>query len=275
MADQITYVFNDVLPYVTDTGFVMDWSGKYNIWAGFDFDDMATIATAIGAVPYTSANSPKFVNDLDQKRFNGRKAIFKFTDAQGINGRIELILPNPDTQVTIAAAAMAAIEALGVEVNRVDIVGEVWLDIYDLLAPPTKTLVSTPKFNARKRYNNRISYQSNLGLTYTEKVSIQSDVNGLIPSGLASSVIALQTVVGSPLSNETGRPKPRHFVVTTQYTDEDGNPKFQKTKVNCTSTDRETLSDGGELLAGLPSSNKLNYYGECVEKVETLFPVAP
>ena len=271
MADKIIYVFYEQSPYICDNGFTCDWSGTFNIWFGFSFTQMATIANAAGAVAFTSDNSPKHVNDLIQKKFDARYARFKFNDQNGINGQMDVILRDPDTVVARANAIALAIEALGMRVNRVDLMGEVWRDIYDFLAPPVKDITPGARYNARKRYNNRIRYESDLGPTWTEKVSMQGAANYARPAGLEGGIDSSQAYTNRTYSNETGRPSPRHFVIETKYTDTNGADRSQKTKVNVSFTSSDQILEAGELFAANVATNRMTYYGERCDKIETLF----
>lgn len=274
MADQIVYVFNDnSLPYVCDNGIAVDWVGRVNIWAGLTATEMATIVAPTGADVFTLDDSPKFVKDLDESIFDPRKIKVSFTDPQGINGKIEIILPNNTDSLANAEEISGAIEALGATVNRVDLIGEKWRDIYDLVAPPTKAIATGARFNARRRYNRRLSYISSSiggGIAYTERVSMQSDSNGAIPTGLATPLATAQTLTNKSYSNETGRPDPRHYVVTTMFSDGTLDRK-QQTKVKVSSNAPAAIFDVGTLLGALPSSNRLSYKGEDIEKLERFF----
>lgn len=272
MADQLIYVFNDnSLPYVADNGIAIDWVGRINIWAGQTAASMAAIVAPTGATPFTLDDSPKFVKDLDESIFDPRKIKVSFTDNLGQNGKIEIILPNNTDSLADASAIADAIETLGATVNRVDLIGEKWRDIYDIYAPPVKDITVTARYNARRRYNRRLNYTSStLGIAYTEKVSMQSDQNGVIPTGLATPLGTAQVLTNKAYSNETGRPKPRHYVVTQMYNDGTLDRK-QQTKINVSSSVPTTIFDAGELLAALPASNRLSYKGEDIDKLERFF----
>ncbi|MCT7948290.1 hypothetical protein NG798_00590 [Ancylothrix sp. C2] len=275
MADQVVYVFEGTSTYITDIGLSIDWVGRYNVWPGLSHAQMAPIASAAGATPYTPELAPKLVKDVLEKIFDPRRLKFTMRDPAGNRATIEIIVRDRLNIIPTAEAVRGAIQAIGsYRVNRIDLVGERWRDIYDWLVLPTDkvTTMDAPRLNQRRRFSGRMEYDSDDGREKIDKFSMQTSVTPpAAPPHYTDAVAVGIDNTSSPRTNDNSPSEPRHYVVKSLWTDAlDGAVRSQQSKMPVCENDEDFIISVGELLAAVPSVNSLLYQGENMKFIEKL-----
>lgn len=277
MGDSVIYTFENTTPYVTDMGLEIDWQARYNIWPGFTYAAMSAIATAVGATPFTSEAAPKFVSDITQKIFDPRKLRFHMSDPSGYKATIDVVVRDRTLLATQAVAVRTAISGIGAySVKKIDVIGEVWRDIYDWVVVPLDKVatVDAPRLNQRRRHSGRMDYDSDSGVEKIEKFSMQTDSTiQAPPSVYLDAISAAIENVNSPRSNDTSPSEPRYYKVKSLWTDPVGGAiRPQQTKIPVCDDDEDTILAVGELLSAITSVNSLSYHGECIAHFEKMIP---
>ncbi|MEG4328076.1 hypothetical protein [Microcoleus sp. herbarium5] len=198
----------------------------------------------------------------------------KFTFAN--KGSISIPAPNRERLITLATDVRGILETtLGINVVCVSLIGEEWKRLDQDLRPTG--VVPTPGDDIRPTagtknpvYTAAISYESDSGRTFVEKIRMNTNV---VNSPFSRYATAIGQAIGTPLPRGCGSAtnvKPRHYEVAF-LTNSASNP-VRKLIIPVADDDAADIQAVGVALATNPQTLCLKYYGESDSRFSRILP---
>ncbi|MEG4371642.1 hypothetical protein QUB29_19490 [Microcoleus sp. B4b_D2] len=222
----------------------------------------ATVADILATLAVQETTLGEKVACLNAQTFEPRR--LKFTFANG--GSISLPVPTRDQIIPTALAIRNTLQTdLGINVVCVSLIGEEWKRLDQELRPagvtPTPGVDVRPVTGTKNPvYTAAISYESDSGRTFVEKVRMNSNV---VNAPFSPYSAEIGTAIGTVLPRGCGSATsvdPRRYVVDVLTTNV-ANP-VRKMIIPVADDDAADILQVGTDLATNPQTLCLRYYGE-------------